>query len=328
MLEAQSGKLPPCQRRKWNSCIAMKKERTTVAKVPIHFLGFLANVDDSITELQLRDGFVIEKGSPSDVVPFLQVIDSSWGERARRDIWPDGCYRVVKLNVAELEATGRGGVAIDPVVCEKAHISGRAKLRLLRLFKGGNVVLPYSFLYHLDENGGGPAVFSPMREYPIADRTPFTLSLEEVPQAQSFIDSVSLPLPRPLDLAFKSFESSYETYDIGLSFLSLMIAMEVVLNPSDHELRYRVSRNTGVLLGQDRKDGETIYREMKKLYDQRSGLVHMGDTSVIAREDVLRLRRYVRETIKEAMRSGTSKDALLDMLNSCGFGEKPWRAEQ
>jgi len=73
------------------------------------------------------------------------------------------------------------------------------------------------------------------------------------------------------------------------------------------------------------EDGEAVYKEMKGLYDRRSKLVHTGDKSVVAREDVLRLRHYVRETIKEAIRSQMSKEALLNRLNACGFGERPWR---
>ncbi len=104
-----------------------------------------------------------------------------------------------------------------------------------------------------------------------------------------------------------------------------MIAMEVLLNPSDHELRYRVSRNTGVLLRQDSDQGETIFKEMQRLYDTRSKLVHTGNKSNVTREDVLKLRQYVREAIKEAMASHMSKDELLKTINACGFGRRPWK---
>ena len=140
------------------------------------------------------------------------------------------------------------------------------------------------------------------------------------------METVSLALPQePLRLAFESFELSYAPYDVGLAFLSLMTAMEVLLNPSDRELRYRVSRNAGVLLGQDRSDGEAIFTGMRSLYDKRSKLVHTGDRSVVTREDMLELRRYVREAIKEVVRCGIPKDQLTKMLNSCGFGERPSR---
>lgn len=300
-----------------------------MAKVPIHFIGFLGNlVDDSTTKLQLGEGFVIESGSPSDVMPFLRALYSIWGERGGRDIWPEGVFRVVKRNIAEFEATGRGGgVVADPTVCERAHTFVHDKLRLLRLFKEGNVVLAYSLLYHLNESQ--PTPFCPMKEYPIADRTPFTLTPEEVPKAQSFIEKYSLPLKEPsTQLAFRSFDLSYEIHDQALTLLSLMIAMEVLLHPGDRdELKYRICRNAGVLLGQDLSKGEAVYTEMRRLYDKRSALVHAGDQSSVARHDVLKLRQYVREAIKEAMNSRMSKDELLKTLNACGFGQRPWRKD-
>jgi hypothetical protein len=58
-----------------------------------------------------------------------------------------------------------------------------------------------------------------------------------------------------------SFELSYRTHDSGLKSLSLMTAMEVLLYPHNRdELKYRISRNAGVLLGQDLDRGETVSR--------------------------------------------------------------------
>jgi len=135
-----------------------------------------------------------------------------------------------------------------------------------------------------------------MREYLIADRTPFTLTPKEVPEAQRFIEKYSLPLKEPsMQLAFESFDLSYEIHDAGLAFLSLMIAMEILLHPGNRdELKYRICRNAGVLLGQNLGRGEAVFEEMKSLYDKRSALVHSGDRSSVTRRDVLKLRQYVR----------------------------------
>jgi hypothetical protein len=203
----------------------------------------------------------------------------------------------------------------------------RNQLRLLRLLKEGNAVMRYACLYC--EKGSGVEVTNVAEEWPIGDSTLFSLTEAEIPEAQSFLEKHRLPLQDPfVQLAFESFDLSYEIHDAGLAFLSLMIAMEVLLNPSDHELRYRVSRNTAVLLGQDRAQGEAIFKEVQGLYDKRSKLVHTGDRSLVSREDMLTLRKHVREAIKEAMRSGMSKNALLSDLNACGFGERRWRAER
>ena len=265
-------------------------------------------------------------------MPFLDFIEKSYGEEERVRVIafdsqgsPKGCYCVTKPSIDQFEATSRGGVVIKWATGRTVHSQLQDKLRLLRLFKEGNVVMPYSCLYR-DLPDGRPDIFGIMRSYPIWDRTPLILELSELEEARSFVNAHSLPLSEAyLQLAFEGFELSYEVHDLGLAFLSLMIAMEVLLNPSKDELRYRVSRNTGVLLGQDRVEGETIFKEMKDLYEKRSKLVHTGDRSLVAREDVLKLRRYAREAIKEAMRSRLSKDTLLSTLNACGFGERTWR---
>ncbi len=304
----------------------MRNETIAVAKVPIHFLGFLANVNDSITGLRMGNEFAIERKSNSELAPFLRQIDKHYGLQTGFPFLTRSHGCVVRREIAQFEGTPQGGVAVRPHVLNEGHKFVRDKCHLLGLFKEGNIVLAYSFLYHIADADEEVKPFGFIREYPILDTTPFALTTAEKPDTESFLRTTSLPLPNSaLQLALESFDKSYETDDAGLAFLSLMIAMEVVLNPSDHELRYRVSRNAGVLLGRNRNDGETVYREMKELYDRRSKLVHTGDKSVIAREDVLRLRHYVRETIKEAMKSRMSKEELLNTLNACGLGERPWR---
>lgn len=103
-----------------------------------------------------------------------------------------------------------------------------------------------------------------------------------------------------------------------------MISLETLFNPGRQELRYRVSRNTAVILGKEKEDSEKIFREIKKLYDKRSDIVHTGKSNTINEEDLLKLRHYVRESIKEIIKIDKNKDELLELLNSCGFGEKSW----
>lgn len=53
-----------------------------MAKVPIHFIGFLLNVDDSITRLDLGECISIEKRSQQDVATFLRKIEFHYGVSA------------------------------------------------------------------------------------------------------------------------------------------------------------------------------------------------------------------------------------------------------
>jgi hypothetical protein len=139
-------------------------------------------------------------------------------------------------------------------------------------------------------------------------------------------ETMKIPFNKPsLQLAFEAFELSYEVYDLALSFLTLVTGLEAILNREHYELRYRVSRNSAVLLGKDLDEAKAIFKGMKELYDKRSKLVHTGDRSIVSRDDVLKLRQYVREALKKVHRTGMNKDQLLTLLNTCGFGQRPWR---
>ena len=293
-------------------------------KRKIHFIGFLANVDDSITKLNLGKGFVIEKHAQQEVMPFLRIIDFHYGIDNRAKIIASGCYCVSKPEVTEFESTPQGGVVIQWGKGEELHSSIQDKLRLLRLFKEGNISLEFSCLYHLKDSQ--PSVVGLCREWPIADKTTFHLNDKEVLEAQSFIEDVTIPFKYQfLQLAFEAFELSYEVYDSALAFLSLMISMETMFNKKDRELQYSISRNAAVLLGSTCKESQDIFREVKSLYGKRSAIVHQGERNKVSKADVLKLRDYIRRSIKEINKIYNNKDSLLEMLNVCGFGQRPWK---
>ncbi len=289
-----------------------------MSKRKIHFIGFLANVDDSISKVNLGSGFTIEKRSQQEVMPFLRQIDFHYGIDSRAEIATWGCYCVSRPEVTEFESTPQGGVVIRWGEHERLHRAIQDKIRLLRLFKEGNISLEFSYIYHLKDSH--PSVVGLCREWPIADKTRFHLNDKEVFESQSFIENVKIPFAQPfLELAFESFELSYEVHNPGLAFLSLMISLETMLNPADRELRYRVSRNAAVLLGTNAQESERICSEVRDLYDKRSKLVHTGEGRSVSEEDVLKLRSYVREAIKEINVTGESKDELLRTLNDVGL---------
>jgi hypothetical protein len=64
---------------------------------------------------------------------------------------------------------------------------------------------------------------------------------------------------------------------------------------------------------------------MRALYSLRSKIVHSGAPNLAKEEDVLELRNYVRRAIKESYEINREKKELNEMLNKCGFGEKPWK---
>ena len=297
-------------------------------KKDLYFIGFLVNVDDSILKLRIGDDFSVEKKQQQEIMPFLQGLHFHYGAKSGSEILnfnPDGrasgCYCINK-HFPELAEITPQGVIVTPFnklgeICR----SLKDKLRLLRLFKKGNILLRYSLLYCLKDSI--PQIAQIGREYPLINRNLFHLSDDEYDQAEAFINDTKIPFQQSfLQLAFDSFELSYETYNQGLAFLSLMISMEALLSRGS-ELQYRVSRNAAVLLGKDEDESQKIFEDMKKLYKKRSGIVHGGQDGKKISEDFLRLRYYVRESIKSIHKLDLVQDDLLKLLDKSGFGQGP-----
>lgn len=301
-----------------------------MSKRKVHFLGFLANVDDSILKLDFGDDFDVKKMSQQEIQPFIKKIDFHYGSKGSTDVMSQGIcpdlYCIRKDNVSEFQATPAGGVIIKWGELEKIHGQLSSKVKLLRLFGEGDIILRFSFLYYFDKSQ--PKVCSSIREGPLWGKSIFKLRDEEVAEVQGFINKTKMPFRNKfLQLSFDSFNLSYGMHDQNLLFLSLMISIEAMLNPGDSEVTFRVSRNCAVLLGKDRKDSEQIFKDIKELYKKRSNIVHGSKVrnKKITKEDIINLRKYVRQSIKEINLIGVDKKELLDILNSCGFGQRPWR---
>ncbi len=307
-----------------------------MAKRKIHFIGFLANVDDSILKLDLGQNFAIEKKSQHEVAAFRRYISSHWGTSAELHVLAVEehgnnfvrnqsfhFYCVTARDIESFNRTSQRGVVERQDAFSRFLYPLRDKVRLLRLFKEGNILMRFSLFYHLEESE--PKIIWSILEGPLFDRTLFKLEDDDVVQAQDFLNKVKMPFEKKLQLAFESFELSYKSHSAALSFLSLMIAMEVMLNRGKDELRYTISRNAAVLLGKDKDDCERVFKEVRGLYDKRSNLVHEGSANEVSYKDVLGLRHYVREAIKEMQSIGKDLKEIRDILNTCGFGKRPWR---
>jgi len=308
----------------------------------IHFLGVMANTDNTVIKLKLQHGFEFEGLPKNDVVTLISNIDDRDWFESFKDLSFSGCVPpnghgdlcvVVKNSFSgniEVDAQGRAWAEVWwPSVCDfqNKFVEDylKAVLQLMRLFKEGRISLPGVRYFCYEANV--PKLLLGTRVDSCSGKEPcYSLTPNEIPNIQYFLENTSLPFgDATLRLAHEDFELSYRANTDHLSFLTLMIAMEVLLNPSDRELRYRVSRNSAVLLGNDHDEAEKIFKGMKELYDKRSKLVHTGDRSILNWDDVLKLRQYARETIKEVHKTGMNKGDLLAMLNTCGFGQRPWR---
>jgi hypothetical protein len=293
----------------------------------VYFKGILANVDSSILQMDFNHGFKIESFSDEEATTFFENLEKIPRMTiAEKYFMRYGCLNFSEQRMYAISKLFENMSTLDfPEIArfDNTLVLGYLDptIRLMRLFKEGDIRMPVKFYYRVQNNEIERHMSGTMGRY--ISHEPYHLEAFEVPILQNFIHGVKLPFQRDfVQLAFENFELSYEISDIQLAFVVLMIGLEALLNPAYDEVRYRVSRNTAVLLGEDREKSEEILTLVKKLYDKRSEIIHSGKRKIVEKVDLLTLRDYVRRAIKEIYYIDKEKNKIMNLLNSYGFGEK------
>ena len=306
-------------------------------KRKVRFMGLLTKTDSSILGVKLEHGFKIEKIGGDELIDLIAKLEGISKFRTRvkvikkayLNIGEDKAYIITNL-IDDIESTETGEIddknfkALDSYEIKYGKYLYE-KLTLMRLFKEGHLFMPERYYFFEDDesiiffekNGMGED---------LTGGTTYSLKKSELQDLQIFIQSIKLPFKNPsLKLAHGNFEMAYSIYHKDLSFLVLMISMESLFNPSGKgELTYRISRNTAVLIGKDKEDSANICIKMKELYEKRCKIVHNGKSNIVTEDDIKDLRDYAIRSIKEFYKIDEKKDEILKLLNSCGFGDRPW----
>ncbi len=306
-------------------------------KRKVRFMGLLTKTDSSILGVKLEHGFKIEKIGGEELIDLIAKLEGiskfparvKVVKKAYLNIGEDNAYIITNL-IDGIESNETGEIddksfkALDSYEIKYGKYLYE-KLTLMRLFKEGHLFMPeryYFFeddesLIFLEKNGMGEDLIG---------GTTYSLEKSELQDLQIFIQSIKLPFKNPsLKLAHGNFEVAYSINHKHLSFLALMMSMESLFNPSgEGELTYRISRSTAVLIGQDKEDSANICIKMKELYVKRCNIVHNGKPNAATEDDIKDLRDYAIRSIKEFYKIGEKKDEILKLLNSCGFGDRPW----
>jgi hypothetical protein len=292
-------------------------------------MGLLANVDKSILKVKLGHGFKIEVIKGDEGIELISKLEHITPREVLSKLHRLSMRNAEKhiYNISSSrEIDGDNESWINKIILSfdnDLHFGYlEPTLKLMRLFKEGSIFMPAHYLYELVDGTLRTNIHGHTHLH-IPLGPVYSLENSELQGLQEFLSETNLPFNEPfLELAFENFEQSYHTQNLNLSFLSLMISMETLFNVADRELRYRVSRNCAVLLGKDLKKSKEIFKEIKELYDKRSKIVHTGGPK-IKRSDLLILRNFVRESIKEINKMKVNKEKLLEFLNLSGFGEGP-----
>lgn len=307
----------------------------------IYFIGLLANTDPSILKLKLQKDFEIKSISYEDVHDAKAPIGAFLNAKKYHEMTTplsislsndENFYFIynsfdAKCDLENKEERHKGLNAIAEFDDEKLPYL-ESTLRLMRLFKEGNIHMP--ICHYFTMSGNKPREFGSRGTTIYSSYFPkYSLLNHEVMELQQFLERTKLPFRDFIQLAFENFELSYNTHKREIAFLSLAIALETLFNKGkEHELAYSIARNAAVLLGDDKDDSEEVFEDIKNLYNKRGLIVHSGETSErkpLTEDDLLRLRNYVRHSIKEICAFDKSKRDFLAILNSNSYGSKPFR---
>jgi hypothetical protein len=302
-------------------------------------MGLLANVDASILKMDFGERFEVKFMPNSEALSFFSKLENVPFPRIASDLGlhhhcltNEGIFYLSKITVFEdvdsededyvETAFFREIMKHDQMIYEEIE----PELRLMRLYKEGNICMPVRF--HISYSNGAPGTKLIGRTNDHVEFQKYVLDDVEIPELKRFVEDTRLPFELGyLEFAFSNFEQSYEVSKYDLAFLSLMTGMEALFNPGGSEITYRISRNAAVLIGKDKEDSEKVFKRMKDLYGKRSQIVHMGRPHAVQPEDILEMRDYLRRSIKEVYKINKEKDDLLKMLDAAGFGDKPWKDE-
>lgn len=296
-------------------------------KKEIQFMGFLSNVDSSILKLKLSNDYVIKSMTEQEGVKLVSNLDNIRPIEALKKFSDRNClsyseekriYYISNSCEADLKMDKEGRLTEFPH-CKHFNEEIGAITSIMRLFKEGNIRSPKHY-YIIQHNNLPKMIMGVENGLPFSNSI-YHLDDSDISDLIKFINEIKLPFDLPyLQNAFEGYEESYNIIKNGLSFLILMIALEVLFSPEDgKELTYRISRNIAVLLGKNLEDSKGIYKEIKELYVKRSKIAHEGEYKSISQDDLFKLRDYVRKSIKKIYSLNKDRKDFLDLLHIKGF---------
>jgi hypothetical protein len=191
------------------------------------------------------------------------------------------------------------------------------RVKLLRLFGEGSLTIPMWFFY--DPTSSNPNFYSIGYDY--VKHTSYSLDPDSEAHLEPALTRGDLTTSQAyIRLAWDVLDESYDQNNLKLELLLLMMAIEVLFNDGQGELRFRISRAVAVLLGRNATKSQQIFARMKALYDKRSLIVHTGQCKSLSRDEIVQLRYFARRAVILLAGVNAEKSKVTDILNQSGFG--------
>jgi hypothetical protein len=300
----------------------------------LKFIALLGNVDRSILQIELGNGFHIQEWPRTKFVEFCEIgcsedveykLDNQWGYGHARQSKRRHVYVIFKEFKNYFDDHDKN---LEPwavkfrrwAIFEKNESDFLSdKITKLRLCIEGTINLCIQ-LYYKDDNGE-IELDSSTEEGLYCENRLYKIKKSKIKKINDFLETPPLKLNHAyIHFALENFLESYRVAHNELEFIMLMIALEALFNDGKQELRYKISRGCAVLLGKTQAESKKIYEDLKELYNKRSTLVHLGDKSKLSEFDTILLKNYVRRGLFRAIELNLTKQNLAKKLTENGFG--------
>lgn len=101
-------------------------------------------------------------------------------------------------------------------------------------------------------------------------------------------------------IAFDSLRLSVLTFSGAIRFLQEMICLETICSTDRTEIAHRVALVCALLLGSTFSERENLYKEVKKLYDKRSSIIHGAHNRVEA-DELVQIENMSRRLLRKVL---------------------------
>ena len=184
----------------------------------------------------------------------------------------------------------------------------------LRLFKIGEI--RYSQFFNISSTTrqlsfrkGGLKIGS-QGNYTLTDEEAIELSKKIVPNYE---------FNKLTELAIKNFTVAYDLTDVEIRFITMVTCLESLFNLGKSQIAHTISRHLSLIISNDIEEFKENYKDIKKIYNNRSLIVHGGKYKGNMIEDYLTLSDKVRLAIEYCNKPNLTKEKLFEDLNSKGF---------
>ncbi len=273
-----------------------------------------------MTKIKLEKGVKIERIKPQDYEKLIENVKETTKKSLKKVLYP--------INGIVNPKDGY----IYYVILKKKDLKSRDYFinleNKLRLFKEGYVTFPIIISYAKIIDNKMVDAQSIITKYTISHSSDkYTLSDKEIIELNKLIKTYEIPFKKYyLQLALDNLVSSKTTNLKELKFLLLMIGFESLFNKGHQQITHTIARHTALLMGNTKKESNTLYDEIKEFYNIRSKIVHGSYKTVakraIKKEDIIKLRNLLRACIKKIYKLDLEKKELFRYLNERGFNDR------